>query len=223
MNGPEPDQASLHRAALSRDARAASGLVLVLFLVLHLAAVALAPLAPARFEALATWLHGLVWLSVLEVALALLLLLHPALALAKTLALRGVRGPVAAPLRSRRGGGVEALAAAAGRGLPWSGAVLLLFLPVHLAQLRWSRPAAGAELPALRQALASPWSLLLYAAAGVALVLHLLHGTESAHRSLGLLEPGHAGPIRRAGRALALLLGGGFVLVPLALRLGSGG
>lgn len=218
MSGSDPGPALLRRSA-----RAASGLVLVLFLVVHLGAVSLAPLDPARFEALATWLHGLVGLPALELALALLLLLHPALALAKTVAQIGVRGPLAASLRSRRGGGLEALAAAAGRGLPWSGAVLLLFLPVHLAQLRWSRPAAGGELLALHQALASPWSLLLYVSAGVALALHLLHGTESAHRSLGLLEPGNAGPIRRVGRCLALLLGGGFVLVPLALRLGSGG
>ena len=53
--------------------------------------------------------------------------------------------------------------------------------------------------------------------AGVALALHLLHGVESAHRSLGWLDPANGGRIRRLGRGLALLLGGGFTLLPFAL------
>jgi succinate dehydrogenase / fumarate reductase cytochrome b subunit len=116
---------------------------------------------------------------------------------------------------------MEPLAALAGRLMPWSGGVLLLFLLVHLAQLRLVRPAAGEELAALRAVLGQPHWLALYAAAGVALALHLLHGQESAHRSLGLLTPPSALPIRRAGRSLALLLGAGFTLVPFVL-LGRG-
>jgi succinate dehydrogenase / fumarate reductase cytochrome b subunit len=118
---------------------------------------------------------------------------------------------------SRRPGAIEALVSRSGRWLPWSGGLLLLFLAVHLAQLRWPRPPAGAELAVLQAALAHPLSLALYAAAGVAVGLHLLHGVESAHRSLGVLEPGNAGAIRGFGRGLALLLGAGFALVPLAL------
>jgi succinate dehydrogenase / fumarate reductase cytochrome b subunit len=45
----------------------------------------------------------------------------------------------------------------------------------------------------------------------------LFHGGEAAHRSLGLLEPANAGRIRRATRAFALVVGGGFALVPLVL------
>jgi succinate dehydrogenase / fumarate reductase cytochrome b subunit len=55
----------------------------------------------------------------------------------------------------------------------------------------------------------------------VALALHLAHGQESAHRSLGLLDPRNGLSIRRAGRGLALLIGAGFTLLPFAL-LGSG-
>ena len=74
----------------------------------------------------------------------------------------------------------------------------------------------------LQAVLASPVSLALYAAAGGAVALHLVHGVESAHRGLGLLEPGNAAAIRFAGRGLALLLGGGFVVLPLALALRGG-
>jgi succinate dehydrogenase / fumarate reductase cytochrome b subunit len=201
---------------------AGSGLALVLFLALHLSGVSLALLAPPRFEAFSSWLHGQPWLAVLEVSLALALLAHPLLALAHWIQNRARAGATAAPRRSRRSGGLEGLAAASGRWLPFSGGILLLFLTVHLGQLRWSRPPAGAELQAVMTALASPAALLLYGLAGVALALHLLHGVESAHRSLGWLDAANAGRIRRLGRGLALLLGGGFALLPFALVFAAG-
>ena len=58
-----------------------SGLLLVLFLALHLAGVSLSLLAPDTFEAWATTLHRQPWLPPLEVALAAALLLHPLLSL----------------------------------------------------------------------------------------------------------------------------------------------
>lgn len=200
---------------------AGSGLALVLFLVLHLGGVGLALLDPWRFEAFSAWLHGRLWLPAVEAALALALLAHPLLALNRWFHNRARSGSPASSRRSRRGGGLEGLAAASGRWLPYSGAVLLLFLAVHLSQLRWSRPPAGAELLALESALASPAALALYGLAGVALALHLLHGVESAHRSLGWLETANASRIRHLGRGLALLLGSGFALLPFALVLAA--
>ncbi|MFM7311753.1 MAG: succinate dehydrogenase [Cyanobium sp.] len=196
---------------------AGSGLSLVLFLVLHLGGAALALWAPTAFEAFATWLHARPWLPAVEIAVALALLAHPLLALASTWRNRSLSDAAGGQRRSRRGGGLEGLAAMAGRGLPLSGAVLLLFLAVHLGQLRWSRPVAGGELAALQHALSSPLSLLLYGLAGLALALHLLHGIESAHRSLGWLDPDNGARIRLLGRWLALLLGGGFAVLPCAL------
>lgn len=202
---------------------AGSGLALVLFLMLHLGGVGLALLDPLRFEAFSGWLHGRLWLPAAEAALALALLAHPLLALSRWLHNRSRAGTTAAPRRSRRGGGLEGLAATSGRWLPFSGGVLLLFLAVHLGQLRWSRPATGTELEAVLAALASPAALLLYGLAGVALALHLLHGVESAHRSLGWLDPSNGPRIRQFGRGLALLLGGGFALLPFALLFSATG
>lgn len=195
---------------------AVSGLTLVLFLVLHLGGVALAPLAPQRFVAWAAALHRQPWLPVAELLLLAAGLAHPALSLARLLANRRARGPAPALLVSRRG---DPLASLAARSAPLSGGLLLLFLVVHLAQLRLPRPAAGLELVRLQAALASPAALALYLAAALALGLHLVHGVEAAHRGLGLLDPGNGGRIRRWGRALALLLAAGFGLVPLLLVL----
>jgi succinate dehydrogenase / fumarate reductase cytochrome b subunit len=202
------------------DARlglAASGLALVVFLLVHLAGLALAWWDPPAFERYATTLHQAAWLPPVEVGLSLLLLAHPVRALAGAVANRAARGPGARQLQSRREGRLERLAALAGRLMPWSGGVLLVFLVVHVGQLRLRRPLAGRELEALRVVLDQPHWLALYAAAGVAVALHLAHGQESAHRRLGLLDPGNARAIRYAGRGLALLLGAGYTLLPVVL------
>lgn len=200
-----------------RSASAASGLLLVGFLLLHLAGVALAPLAPQRFEAYATALHRSAWLPAAELALLAVALVHLGLSLARVASNR--RAGNTAALRSRRSGPLAPLAAWAARSQAAGGVLLLAFLVLHLAQLRWPRPEAGAELAALAAVLASPWSLALYLAAALALALHLLHGGEAAHRSLGLLQPANAAAIRAAARLLALLIGGGFLAVTLALAL----
>jgi succinate dehydrogenase / fumarate reductase cytochrome b subunit len=198
---------------------AASGLVLVLFAMAHLAGLGLAWWDPPAFERYAVALHQAPWLPLAEVGLLLLLLLHPAQALTRSLANRAARGGGTGPRHSRRQGGMEPMAALAGRLMPWSGGLLLAFVLVHLGQLRLRRPAAGEELAAVLAVLRQPQWLLLYAAAGVALALHLAHGQESAHRSLGLLDPHNAQPIRRAARGLALVIGAGFTLLPMALVL----
>jgi succinate dehydrogenase / fumarate reductase cytochrome b subunit len=200
-----------------RTGSAASGLLLVLFLLLHLAGVALAPLAPQRFEAYATSLHSSAWLSAAELALLAMALLHLGLSLARAAANR-YAGNTAA-LRSRRTGPLAPLAALAARSQVVGGLLLLLFLAVHLAQLRWPRPLAGAELSSLTAVLANPLSMALYLAAALALALHLFHGGEAAHRSLGLLKPANGAAIRAAARLLAVLIGGGFMAVSLALAL----
>jgi succinate dehydrogenase / fumarate reductase, cytochrome b subunit len=199
---------------------AATGLLLVLFLGAHLGGVGLALVDPQVFETWSATLHGWWPLPILEGALVVLFLLHPLKAAAKALANAAAAPGVQGGRRSRRGGGLEALAALAARTSPWSGGLLLLFLVVHLAQLRWVRPPAGGELAAVRAVLAQPQGVALYGAAGLALALHLFQGLESAHRSLGLLDGANAGLLRWLGRLVAVLVGGGFCLVSLALAWG---
>lgn len=196
---------------------AASGLVLVVFLLAHLAGIGLAWWDGPAFERYAAALHQAQWLPVAEAGLALVFLAHPLQALARAVANRAALGAVPGQRRSRREGGLEPLAALAGRLMPWSGGVLLLFLVVHVGQLRLRRPSAGQELEALLAVLRQPHWLALYALAGVAVALHLAHGQESAHRRLGFLHARNAQPIRLAGRGLALVIGAGFAVLPFAL------
>jgi succinate dehydrogenase / fumarate reductase cytochrome b subunit len=200
---------------------AISGLALVLFLLVHLGGVGLAVVEAQAFERYAAGLHGRWWLPGAELALALAGLSHGLLALVRRWRQRQARGPVApARLVSRRRDAAGALSA---RTRAASGLLLAGFLVLHLQQLRWPRPAAGQELAQLLEVLQQPALAVVYSLAGLAVGWHLLHGLESAHRSLGWLTPANAAWIRGGGRALAVVIGGGFAALPLALLLRAGG
>ena len=199
-----------------RVGSALSGLLLVLFLVVHLAGLVPALIAPGQFELYATALHHQPWLPGLEVSLAAIATLHLTFTVAKTLRNR-LAGNTAA-LRSRRGQPLEALAS---RSKVAAGVISLGFLLLHLQQLRWPRPGDGLEREVLLQVLVQPISLVVYAAGSLAIGLHLLHGAEAAHRNLGLLTPANGPSLRWGGRLLASVIGGGFLLISLGLALGG--
>ena len=195
---------------------ALSGLLLVLFVLVHLIGLLPSVLAPEQFEVYATALHSTPWLPLVEYGLVLLALIHISLTLTKAISNRSAGNT--ATLRSRR---QSPLASMASRSSIAAGLTTLGFLVLHLQQLRWPRPAVGKEAATLIQVLQNPWNAALYAAAAVALALHLLHGAEAAHRSLGWLTPHNSGALRAGGSFLAALIGGGFLTVTLVLALGD--
>ena len=197
-----------------RRGAAVSGLLLVLFLVAHLGGLIPSLVAPAQFEAYASALHRSAWLPVLEIGLLATALVHLSLTALKLMANR--RAGNSAELRSRRTDGIGAMAA---RSKALAGLVSLGFLLLHLQQLRWPRPANGHEKAQLLAVLQDPLMLSLYLAGALSIGVHLLHGHESAHRSIGALTPGNSLWLRRMGRLLAVLLSGGFVVISLGLAL----
>ena len=202
--------------AVVRTGAALSGLLLVLFTLVHLAGLIPAVLAPERFEAYASALHSSSWLRPVEIGLAVIAVVHVGLTITKAITNR--RAGNIAQLSSRRD---APLAALASRSKVMTGLLTLTFLVVHLNQLRWPRPAAGQEMAVLSSLLHQPPNAVLYAAAALMLALHLLHGTEAAHRSLGWLSPTNRSALRIGGRLLATLIGGGFLLISLSLALGG--
>ena len=199
-----------------RVGSAFSGLLLVLFLVVHLSGLLPALIAPVQFELYATALHHQPWLPLLEISLAATAAAHLIFTVAKTL--RNRRAGNTSALRSRRGRPLEALAS---RSKVAAGLISLGFLGLHLRQLRWPRPADGLEREVLQQVLLQPVSLVVYAAGSLAIGLHLLHGAEAAHRNLGWLTPANGPSLRWGGRLLASLIGAGFLLISLGLALGG--
>ena len=206
----------MQEPTLNRIGSALSGLLLVVFLLVHLAGLLPALIAPVQFELYATALHQQPWLPLLETSLAATAATHLIFTVAKTL--RNQRAGNTSALRSRRGRPLEALAS---RSKVAAGVVTLGFLALHLQQLRWPRPSDGLEREVLQQVLRQPISLVVYAAASLAIGLHLLHGAEAAHRNLGLLTPANGPNIRWGGRLMATVIGGGFLLISLGLALGG--
>ena len=201
---------------LNRIGSALSGLLLVLFAVVHLIGLLPALMAPDRFEAYATALHHTSWLRLLEVGLASTAAVHLICTLGKTLLNRRAGNTTA--LKSRRQQPLDALAS---RSKVAAGLITLGFLALHLKQLRWARPGDGQEREILLQVLQQPINLVIYALGSLALGLHLLHGAEAAHRNLGLLTPANGSSMRWGGRLLATMIGGGFLLISLGLALGG--
>ena len=207
------------RDAIDADLRvlsAMSGLLLVLFLIAHLAGLVPALIAPASFEAYAIRLHHSAWLPVLELALGLTAVVHISLTIRTVILNR--RAGNSASLASRRR---QPLASWATRSRLAAGLITLAFLVVHLMQLRLPRPVDGAERAVLISVLHQPIWALSYSAAAVAVGLHLLHGQEAAHRSMGWLTPANADTIRLGGRALAALIGGGFLIISVFTGMGA--
>lgn len=199
-----------------RSGSAISGLILVLFLLVHLAGLVPALVATEQFEHYASALHHSSWLALIELGLAATASTHIVLTLTKTI--RNRQAGNAAALRSRRN---QPLAAFASGNKVLAGVITLGFLTLHLQQLRWPRPADGLELNQLSSVLQQPINLAIYALGSVAIGLHLLHGAEAAHRSLGWLTPANGQILRLGGRLLAALISAGFLMISLGVALGG--
>ena len=199
-----------------RSGSATSGLILVLFLLVHLAGLVPALVATEQFEQYASALHHSSWLALIELGLAATAVAHILLTLIKTI--RNRRAGNAAALRSRRN---QPLTAFASGNKVLAGVITLGFLALHLQQLRWPRPADGLELNQLSSVLQQPINLAIYALGSVAIGLHLLHGAEAAHRSLGWLTPANGQMLRLGGRLLAALISAGFLMISLGVALGG--
>ncbi len=165
-------------------------------------------MAPLLFESYAKTLHASFWLIWIEFGLIAITLTHISLTLTKTL--KNSQTGNTSSLVSRR---KDLLSVLAARSQPIGGIVLLLFLLIHLEQLRFPRPPDGVELSTLHSFLLRPSNLIIYILGSLALFLHLFHGIESSQRSLGSLNSQNASLIRAFGRGLSFFIGSGFVLL----------
>ena len=197
---------------MTRILLACSGLVLILFLIIHLGGLLLAVTAPMTFELYASALHSASWLKIVELVLLVILFIHISLTLNKVI--YNYQTGSSGTLSSRR---KDRLAVLVARYQPISGIFLLFFLCIHLAQFRFPRPPEGSEVSTLHALLNSPATLIVYSLGSLSLFSHLFHGIESSQRSLGMLTAENASIIRTCGRSLSLLIGIGFVLISISL------
>ena len=198
---------------------AATGLLLVGFLVIHLAGNLLlfADDTGATFDAYAKQYHDRpALLYTAEVLLVALFWCHIYLAFRTTLDNREARQRGYAIRQSL---GKRTIASAS---MFVTGAIVLGFLIVHLLDFRLNPDSEQGLARLVRARLTSPLGISIYAVALLALGLHLSHGVRSALQTLGVNHPRFNPVLSKAALALAVILFLGFLSIPLLL-LGGGG
>jgi succinate dehydrogenase / fumarate reductase, cytochrome b subunit len=198
---------------------AVTGLVLVAYLVTHVAANLLVFEGPDRINTYAALLHGTgaaLWGARLVLLLAAIL--HIVAAVQLTARSRAARPE---PYAGGRDPQISTLAA---RTIRWGGALILVFLVYHI--LHFTTGAAHPDFIELNPyhnvttGFRNPWVVAFYLVAMLALGLHLYHGVWSSGRSLGMSQPSPRPLHRRLALLLAGLISLGFIAIVVAAYLG---
>jgi len=197
---------------------AATGLILLGFVMVHLLANLQLFAGPARIDGYARSLRQVplvLWSAraVLAVAFVLHVVVGAQLAAVKR---------AARPVRYRRRWALGSATAA--RSMVWTGVCLGAFVVVHLANLTWGvwhpRFAAGDVYGNVVRLLRLAPAAAFYAVAMGALGLHVSHGSFSLWQSLGLNGSRMSHGLRRGARVLAVALAGGLLSIIGAVALG---
>jgi succinate dehydrogenase / fumarate reductase, cytochrome b subunit len=196
---------------------AVSGLIMVGFVILHMAGNLQLFEGSERLNTYSAFLHGpaneVLW--IVRVVLLIAVVAHVVAAYQLTVLDRAAR-PV--PYAKR-----ELQAATIGsRTMRVGGIVLAVFIVLHVMHFTTLtlQPAPLTEGDVYGNVIASFqiwWVTVLYVIAMIALGLHLYHGAWSSVRTLGF-ERGRLDPFHRpVAIALALIVWAGFTLVPVAV------
>lgn len=195
---------------------AATGLIMVAYLITHVLANLLVFQGPNKINAYSAFLHGTggaLWAARLVLLAALVLHVIAALQLA-------ARSQEARPVGYVAGREPQA-ATFASRTIRWGGALILLFLIYHLLHFTvgtaHSDFVEGNPYHNVATGFDNLLVVIVYEIALIAVGLHLYHGLWSSGRSLGVSPPSSY-PLRRTvALALAALIWLGFTIIPIAV------
>lgn len=198
----------------------ATGLIGVGFVIGHMAGNLLAFRGPEAINSYAHFLQStgeLLW--ILRIVLIGAVVLHVIAAYQLTMQNRASR-PIGYVERKPQ------VSTWAARTMRWGGALLLVFIVLHVMHFTtgtWQPAGSFSETDVYANIVTSFriwWVTLFYAAAMIALGLHLYHGAWSSVRSLGLSQPSEEPRHRTIALGIALLLWIGFTAVPVAVFAG---
>ncbi|MEO8226993.1 MAG: succinate dehydrogenase cytochrome b subunit [Gemmatimonadota bacterium] len=200
---------------------AVSGIIGIIFLILHMAGNLQIFEGAAKINAYGATLHGpLAEVVLLErVVLIVAVLVHVLMAWQLTQRARAAR-PDAYVQRHTQ------VATVASRTMRIGGILLLLFIPFHILHFTTGtiRPAGtyveGDIYANVVAGFRVPWVTAFYVASMIALGLHLYHGVWSSARTLGFAPPSRFPLHRRVALVLSVVLWLGFTIVPVAIAAG---
>ena len=220
---------TLYRSTIGKKLiMAVTGLLLVGFVIGHMAGNLQVFLGAARMNAYASFLKSLgEFLWVARILLLVALVLHVLMAWQLTRIKRRAR-PVDYTRRDPQ------VSTVASRTMRWGGLLLLVFIVFHHLHFTTgtvfpvaSRPDAMYPVWSptdvygnLISAFRTPWVVAFYVVAMLFLMLHLFHGAWSSVRTLGLSRPSNHPLHRRVATVVALVVWLGFSIIPVAVVLG---
>lgn len=197
---------------------ALTGLALVGFLIFHLAGNLLLFFGPAAYNEHAHALISNPLVIPAELGLLAIFLLHAF----KTVS-NFVRNRRARPSRyeQARWAGGASRKSWGSTSMIVSGLIILAFVPLHLAKFKYG-PYYDSPEPGVRdlyrlmiEVFQSGWTVAIYVITMIVIGMHLRHGVSSSLQSLGLIPDRWIKAFLRTGLVLALLVGAGFVLIPV--------
>jgi succinate dehydrogenase / fumarate reductase cytochrome b subunit len=204
---------------------AVSGLILVLFLLLHMAGNLKIFFGAADFDGYAAWLRTIgepalhySWFLWIQRAVLLIAVVAHITAAAQ-LSKRDRRARPAGYVRGQR-----PKATFATRTMRWGGVILALYIVWHLLDLTVgvANPDFEAGKPYHNVVVDFQvwWINLIYLVALLMLGLHINHGFWSAAQTLGVNRPSRDRAIKTTGSILAFVITAGFIMVPVGVMTG---
>ncbi|HEX6617511.1 MAG TPA: succinate dehydrogenase cytochrome b subunit [Gemmatimonadales bacterium] len=198
---------------------AVTGLIMVAYLITHVAANLTVFQGPGTINAYSAFLHGTggaLWVARLVLIAALVL--HVVAAVQLTARRQSAR-PVA-----YAGGREPQVSTFASRTIRWGGVLILIFIIYHILHFTLgtvhSSFVEGDPFHNVTTGFGNILVVLFYELALIALGLHLYHGVWSSGRTLGVSPPSPRPLKRQLALALALIIWAGFAVIPLAVYAG---
>jgi succinate dehydrogenase / fumarate reductase cytochrome b subunit len=202
-----------------------TGILLFLYLILHIAGNAIVFLGPETFNGYSHFLLSNPLIYPIEIALVLVFLVHVYKAVAMTAANRGAR-PVA--YAQKKYAGAPSRKTIASSTMILSGLWLLLFIVLHVRTFKFGAEyeAAGGVRDLYRlemENFSNPLTVAFYVVSMLVVGSHLWHGVGSSFQSLGIDSPAWTPRILAAGKIAAVVIAGGFIVIAIwAFAQGTG-
>jgi succinate dehydrogenase / fumarate reductase, cytochrome b subunit len=198
---------------------AVTGFALFGFLILHLAGNLLVYGGPDTFNHYSEQLLRNPFLIPAELSLLALFLLHSFKAVRLVWRSRRARPDGYAV---KRRAGYPSRKNVASSTMILTGLFLLLFVPLHLKTFKYGAHYQTVSEPPVRdlyrlvvEIYSHPGYVVFYIVSMVLVGLHLWHGVSSAFQTVGVDAPRWTPALRRVGWAMAAVISGGFMTIPI--------
>ena len=201
-----------------------TGILLFLYLILHIAGNVIVFFGPATFNSYSHALISNPLVVPVEIGLLAVFLIH----LVKTIRMT-FQNQRARPTKyeNRKWAGGASQKSIASSSMIVTGVALLIFVPIHVLTFKYGphydygngvRDLYRLEV----ENFSSPVAVGLYILAMGLVGLHLWHGVPSSFQSLGVNGPRFTPFIRKLGKVSAVVIAGGFIAIALWVFLAGG-